>query len=250
MTNKIDGLTAVVHPAGSIFSPEISGETPAAKIYQLGQHTEKGEDLVKKLGLDSKREFYPALYELGGWYRLEKKQSDGSVKYSFPTASSFRKAVARWKAKGSPDGAAVAVAYKRFDGSLSLSSGDDDDDDAIIWWANKNASAPAYYIKGVEALEAAWRRVRNKNDAPIGAPKSRQVRQNPAQKLLALSVDELQEALISAREKHAEMAATNKALRDKLTTLRDKLTTLRDDNKSDKKAIQARLISICAEIAD
>lgn len=247
MENRIDGLSAVVHPAGSIFSPQISGETPAAQIYALGKHTEKGEELVRKLGLADKREFYPALYDLGGWYRLEKKEKDGSVKYSYPTASSFRKAVARWQAKGSPDGSSVAVAYKRLDGSLSLSAADED---AIVWWANKNASAPAYYIKGVEALEAAWRRVRNKLDAPIGAPKTRQARQNPAQKLLTMSVNDLQEALIDAREKRAEIEATNKELRDKLESLRDKLASLRDDANADKKTIQARLLTICAELVE
>lgn len=247
MENRIDGLSAVVHPAGSIFSPEVSGETPAAQIYALGQHTEKGEELVRKLGLAEKREFYPALYALGGWYRLEKKEKDGSVKYSYPTASSFRKAVARWQAKGSPDGASVAVAYKKIDGSISLSS---PDEDAIVWWANKNASAPAYYVKGVEALEAAWRRVRNKMDAPIGAPKARQTQQSPAQKLLTMNVDDLQEALIDAREKRAEVEASNKELRDKLASLRDKLVSLRDDSKADKKAIQARLLTICAELVE
>ena len=247
MENKIDGLTSVVHSAGSIFSPEISGDTAAAQIYALGQHTERGEELVRKLGLDSEREFYPALYKKQGWYRIEKKEKDGSIKLSYPTASSFRKAVARWQAKGSPESSPVAVAYKHIDGSLSLSAADDD---AIVWWSNGKASAPAYYIKGVEALEAAWRRVRNKMDAPIGTPKTRQVRQNPAQKLLSMSVEDLEEALISAREKRAEVEASNQKLRGKLALLRDKLISLRDDSKADRKTIQARLLSICAELAD
>lgn len=243
---NIEGLTSVQHVAGSIFSPEISGDTPAAQIYQLGQHTEKGEALVRKLGLENHREFYPALYALKGWYRLEKKQADGSIKYSYPTASSFRKAVARWQAKGSPEDAPVATAYKKIDGSLSLSAADED---AIVWWSNGKASAPAFYVKGVEALEAAWRRVRNKMDAPIGVPKTRRVHQNAAQRLLTMSVSDLQEALIDAREKRAEIEATNKELRDKLASLRDKLASLRDDAKADKKTIQARLLSICAELA-
>lgn len=246
MENKIDGLVSVQHQAGSIFSPDISGDSAAAQIYSLGQHTEKGEALVRKLGLENEREFYPALYARQGWYRLEKKQADGSIKFSYPTASSFRKSVARWQAKGSPECGAVAVAYKRIDGSLSLSAADD----AVVWWANKNASAPAYYIKGVEALEAAWRRVRNKMDAPIGAPKAKQTRVNPAQKLLAMSPKELQDALITAREKRAELEASNQALRDKLASLRDKLASLRDDSKSDKKTITSRLGVLCAELAD
>lgn len=246
MEKQIGGLTSVVHPAGSIFSPEISGETPAAQIYALGQHTEKGEELVRKLGLADKREFYPALYDLGGWYRLEKKEKDGSIKYSYPTASSFRKAVARWQAKGSPANATVAVAYKKIDGSLSLSQADEN---VVTWWANKNAAAPAFYIKGVEALEAAWRRVRNKMDAPIGSLKIRQT-QNPARKLLSMSPNDLQEALIDARKMRAEIEASNKELRDKLASLRDKLATLHSDSKADKKAIQARLLSICAELAE
>lgn len=123
-------------------------------------------------------------------------------------------------------------------------------------------SAPASYILGVAALEAAWRRQKpkkqstqqyNENGEPIDADgnviiddKIKALNMADADLLLA-SVEMYKEDAALAKADLESAKASNLALRGTLAAVRDKLAELQSE--SDKKKIVSRLTAICAELA-